>query len=69
MSLAIATAVAQVVYDRGLAGVPAVRQRDLHAVSISLVSFALLVHRVISKRHTAVGQLADFQGGPSRTGG
>ena len=28
-----------------------------------------LVHRVISRRHTAVGQLADFQGGPSRTGG
>ena len=27
-----------------------------------------LVHRVISRRHTAVGQLADFQGGPSRTG-
>jgi hypothetical protein len=28
-----------------------------------------LVHRVISRRRTAVGQLADFQGGPSRTGG
>ena len=28
----------------------------------------LLVHRVISRRHIAVGQLADFQGGPSRTG-
>src|SRR5215471_10770539 len=28
-----------------------------------------LVHRVISREHTAVGQLADFQGGPSRTGG
>jgi hypothetical protein len=28
-----------------------------------------LVHRVISRRHTAVGHLADFQGGPSRTGG
>jgi hypothetical protein len=27
-----------------------------------------LVHRVISRRHTAVDQLADFQGGPSRTG-
>src|SRR5215471_17641656 len=28
-----------------------------------------VLHRVISRRHTAVGQLADFQGGPSRTGG
>src|SRR6516162_10607112 len=31
-----------------------------------------LVHRIISRRHTArrpPGQLADFQGGPSRTGG
>ena len=26
------------------------------------------MHRVISRRHTAVGQLADFRGGPSRTG-
>src|SRR5262249_27647282 len=31
-------------------------------------AFACLVHRIISRRPTAVGQLADFQGGPSRTG-
>ena len=27
-----------------------------------------LVHQVMSRRHTAVGRLADFQGDPSRTG-
>jgi hypothetical protein len=35
------------------------------------VAFQLLkklVHRVKTRRHTAVGQLADFQGGPNRTG-
>jgi len=27
-----------------------------------MLNFNQLVHRVISRRHTAVGQLADFQG-------
>src|SRR6516162_1616989 len=36
--------------------------------SASALSKVRLVHRVISRRHTGVGQLADFQGGPSQTG-
>src|SRR6516165_3733865 len=52
--------------------------RDLNSLRVENISwyifsgfsagFNQLVHRVISRRLTAVGQLADFQGGPSRTG-
>jgi len=45
------------------------RKKFAHSISTHRKLHKELVHRVISRRHTAVGQLADFQGGPSRTGG
>jgi hypothetical protein len=58
------------VYSRADFSGPSRVQLALLLLWINLtLALAKLVHRVISRRHTAVGQLADFQGGPSRTGG